>query len=375
MLIGWDGADWKYLMPLIDKGLMPSLKKLIEGGCMGRLATLDPPLSPTLWTSIATGKRPYQHGIHGFTEPDPSGEGIRPVYITNRKCKAIWNILTQHKLKTHVVGWWPSHPAEPINGVMISNLYQRASGGLNDPWPMLNGTVHPKEKSDLFAKLRVHPHELTGNHIQPFVEKLAEIDQSQDPRLMTIAKTLADCSTIHSATTYIMDNEEWDFMAVYFDAIDHFCHGFMKYHPPRRSHIPIRDFELYKNVVNSACRFHDMMLGRIMEMVDEDTTIMLVSDHGFHPDHNRPTTIPNQPAGPAIEHSPYGIIVANGPGIKKDDTIFGASLLDITPTLLTLYGLPVAEDMDGKVLINLFENPPEIKTIKSWENITPPQQL
>lgn len=370
LLIGWDGADWKYLMPLIDQGLMPNLKKLIEGGSMGKLATLDPPLSPTLWTSIATGKRPYKHGIHGFTEPDPSGEGIRPMYITNRKCKAIWNIMTQHKKKSHVVGWWPSHPAEPINGTMVSNLYQRASGGLNDPWPMLKGTVHPPEKSELFAKLRVHPEELTSNHVQPFVKKFADIDQTQDKSLGQIAKVIADCSTIHSAATYIMENEEWDLMAVYYDAIDHFCHGFMKYHPPRRSHISMRNYDLYKDVVNAGCRYHDMMLGRMMDMVDEDTTIILVSDHGFHPDHNRPKAIPKEPAGPAVEHSPYGIIVMNGPNIKKDDIIFGASLLDITPTLLAHYGMPVAEDMDGKVLVNVFENPPEIKTIKSWENIT-----
>lgn len=372
LLIGWDGADWKYLMPLVDKGLMPNLKKLIEGGSMGRLATLDPPLSPTLWTSISTGKRPYKHGIHGFTEPDPSGEGIRPIYITNRKCKAIWNILTQHQLKTHVVGWWPSHPAEPINGTMVSNLYQRATGGLNDPWPMLKGTVHPAEQSYLFAKLRVHPHELTGNHIQPFVEKAEQIDQTQDKRLMSIAKIIADCSSIHSAATYIMENEEWDFMAVYYDAIDHFCHGFMKYHPPRRPHIPMRDYELFHDVVNSGCRYHDMMLGRLMQLAGEDTTIILISDHGFHPDHNRPTTIPKEPAGPAIEHSPYGIIVMNGPGIKKDSSIFGASLLDITPTLLSLYDMPVAEDMDGKVLLQAFEHTPEITSIKSWENINPP---
>lgn len=372
LLIGWDGADWKYLMPLVDKGLMPNLKKLIEGGCMGKLATLDPPLSPTLWTSIATGKRPYQHGIHGFTEPDPSGDGIRPMYITNRKCKAIWNILTQHKMKTHVVGWWPSHPAEPINGIMVSNLYQRASAGLNEPWPMLKGTVHPADKSELFAKLRVHPLELTGNHLQPFVEKMNQVDQTEDKRLMSIAKIIADCSSIHSAATYILDNEEWDFVGVYYDAIDHFCHGFMRYHPPRRTHIPMKDYDLYKEVVNSGCRYHDMMLGRMMEVVDEETTIVLISDHGFHPDHNRPKYIPKEPAGPAIEHSPYGVIIVNGPGIKKDDLIIGASLLDITPTLLALYDLPVAEDMDGKVLINIFEDTPEIKIVKSWENINPP---
>lgn len=369
LLIGWDAADWKFLNPLIDAGMMPTLKSLIEGGAMGRLATLDPPLSPTLWTSIATGKRPYKHGIHGFTEPDPSGEGIRPIYSTNRKVKAIWNILTQHNLKTHVVGWWPSHPAEPINGTMISNFYQRANGNLDEPWEMAKGTVHPPEKAELFKALRVHPQELTGAHLQPFIPDLAKIDTSSDPRPYSAAKILADCSTIHAAATYILENEEWDFMAVYYDAIDHFCHGFMKYHPPHRPHISLQDFERYKEVVNSGCRYHDMMLDRLLQLAGEDTTVMLVSDHGFHPDHNRPVALPNEPAAPALEHSPYGIIVMKGPGIKKDELIFGASLLDITPTLLHLYGLPIAEDMDGKVLVQALEDASEIKTLKSWENI------
>ena len=348
---------------------MPNLEKLIDGGVMGRLATLDPPLSPTLWTSIATGKRPYKHGIHGFTEPDPSGDGIRPIYSTNRQTKALWNILTQRGLRTHVVGWWPSHPAEPINGTMISNLYQRAPGNLGDPWPVLRGTVHPAEQTDLFARLRIHPQELTGNHLEPFVPRLAEIDQRTDRRLYSIAKNLADCSTIHAAATYVMDHEEWDFMAVYYDAIDHFCHGFMKYHPPRRPHIPVRDYELYKGVVEAGCRYHDMMLGAMLDEIDDDTTVMLISDHGFHPDHNRPVRIPNEPAGPAVEHSPYGIFVLKGPGIKQDDTVFGASLLDVAPTVLTLFGLPVGEDMDGKVLTSVFEQSPEVQHLKSWENI------
>lgn len=369
LLIGWDAADWKFLNPLIDQGLMPNLEKLINGGVMGRLATLDPPLSPTLWTSIATGKRPYKHGIHGFTEPDPSGEGIRPINITSRKVKAIWNILTQQGMKTNVVGWWPSHPAEPVNGIYISDFYHRSKGRITDPWPMLKGTVHPAEMSELFSKLRIHPEELTGSHILPFIPNADNVDQNRDRRVYSVAKIIAECSTIHSAATYIMEQTEWDFMGVYYDAIDHFGHGFMKYNPPYRAHIPKADYEMYKGVVSAGCRYHDMMLGRLLELAGEDTTVILISDHGFHPDHNRPTAIPKEPAGPAVEHSPYGIIVMNGPGIKKDDTIFGASLLDITPTLLTLFGLPVAEDMDGKVLVHAFAEMPEIETIKSWENI------
>ena len=71
LLVGWDAADWKVISPLVDLGLMPHVGRLVETGVMGNLATLQPAISPMLWTSIATGKRPYKHGIHGFSEPDP----------------------------------------------------------------------------------------------------------------------------------------------------------------------------------------------------------------------------------------------------------------------------------------------------------------
>lgn len=68
LLIGWDAADWKVIRPLLDAGQMPNLGRLITGGVHGNVATIYPVLSPMLWTSIATGKRAYKHGIHGFSE-------------------------------------------------------------------------------------------------------------------------------------------------------------------------------------------------------------------------------------------------------------------------------------------------------------------
>ena len=369
LVIGWDAADWKFLNPLIDQGLMPNLEKLINEGVSGRLSTIDPPLSPTLWTSIATGKRPYKHGIHGFTEPRPDGKGLRPMNITSRKCKAIWNILTQHNLKTHVVGWWPSHPAEPINGVMVSNLYQNSKNTSYDNWPMLDGTVHPPEKAELFKEIRVHKQEITSNHIDPLIPLFSTINQQEDKRPGMLAGTISECASIHNAATYILDNEDWDFVGVYYDGIDHFCHGFMKYHSPKRPHISQKDFDLYQEVINGACRYHDMMLGRLLDLAGEDCNVMLISDHGFHPDHNRPIKVPKIPMGPAVEHSPYGVIVMRGPDIKKDEMIHGASLLDITPTILQWYDLPVGKDMDGKVLVNAFKENPEVKYIESWEQV------
>lgn len=369
LLIGWDAADWKVINPLLDAGKMPALNKFINEGVMGNIATLEPVLSPMLWTSIATGKYADKHGILGFTEPDPTTGGVRAVSGTSRKVKALWNMFTQVGLKSNVIGWWPSHPAEPINGVCVSNHYQRASRPIDQPWPMMRGTVHPKNLQEEFAALRIHPGELTEAHVKPFIPKLAEIDQEEDKRLEMFMKILADTATIQSAATWTMENTEWDFMGVYFDGIDHFSHGFMKYHPPKLPIISPKDFEIYKDVVQGGYIFHDMMLERLLELAGEDTTVILVSDHGFHSDHLRPLALPKEPAGPAYEHRPYGIFCMKGPNIKKDELIYGATLLDVAPTVLTMMGLPVGEDMDGKPLIQAFEKPVQITKIPSWEAV------
>lgn len=369
LVIGWDAADWKIIHPLLDAGQLPALEKLINRGSMGKLATLDPPLSPILWTSIATGKTADKHGVLNFTEPNTESGDIQPVTVQSRKVKAIWNILTQAGFKTNLVGWWPSHPAEPINGISVSNFYQRPVGKIEEAWPLPPNAIHPKELEPIFEELRVHPGEINASLMRPFVPELEKTDQSVDKSLHTLASLIASCSTIQSAATWIMENSDWDFMGVYFDSIDHFCHGFMKYHPPQMDGIPDHYFELYKDVVNSAYRFQDMMLERLIQLAGEDTTILLLSDHGFHSDHLRPKRLPQEPAAPALEHSPYGILCMAGKNIRPDETIYGANLLDIAPTILSLFDLPIGNDMDGKPLLSAFIDPPKLSYIDSWENV------
>lgn len=369
LLIGWDAADWKVITPLMDEGKMPNLQNLVERGVMGNISTLYPVLSPMLWTTIATGKRPFKHGIFGFSEPTQQGDGIQPVTNLSRKTRALWNIANLNEKKANVIGWWPSHPAEPIDGVMISNHFQQIAGNHDDPWPMRPGTVYPSELAEKVAPYRIHPQELSAAHIGPFVPQFGTIDQEKDKRLETIAKILAECSSVHAAATAVMQLEPWDLMAVYYDAIDHFGHAFMRYHPPKMEEVSDEDFELYKGVVESGYRYHDMMLGTLMALAEEDTTLILCSDHGFHPDHLRPSSIPAEPAGPAVQHRDHGILVMAGPGIKQDERIYGASLLDITPTVLHAMGLPVGKDMDGRPLVNAFEDNREVQWIDSWDDV------
>jgi hypothetical protein len=100
----------------------------------------------------------------------------------------------------------------------------------------------------------------------------------------------------------------------------------------------------------------------LIEKAGPDTTILLCSDHGFHPDHLRPAGLPDEPAGPAAEHRHHSIIA-------RDTPICGSSLLDICPTVLALYGLPAGLDMDGKPLIQAFDRPVEVYYIDSWDSV------
>jgi hypothetical protein len=372
LLAGWDAADWKIIRPLLEAGKMPHIERLVSCGTSGQISTLHPPLSPMLWTSIATSKRPFKHGIHGFSEPAPDGSGVRPITNLSRKTKAVWNILSQNGLRGVVVGWWPSHPAEPINGVMVSDHYHRVRGPLQERWDLLAGAVYPTELAGKLAALRMHPDQLLPRMVEPFVPLAREIDQDRDRRLAVLLRTLAEAMSVQAAALWLLDQAQWDFFAVSFDSLDHFCHAFMRYHPPRQAWIGERDFELYHNVVSMAYQLQDEMLGALLQKAGEDTTVILLSDHGFHPDHLRPASIPDIPAGPAVEHRDFGIFAASGPGIRENELLHGASVLDAAPTILTLLGLPVGDDMDGRVLSEVFVEPPSLARIPSWDEIPGP---
>lgn len=369
LLIGWDAADWKIISPLLDKGQMPALKRMIENGVMGNIATLDPPLSPMLWTSIATGMTADKHGILGFAEPDPATGKIRPATVTSRKVKAVWNILMQEGYKTHTVGWWPGHPAEPLNGISVSNFFVPGKDKPGSETMLPDFAVHPESLREKLLTYRVDPNELTAAHLLPFVPNAAKIDQEKDFGLASIATLIAKGASYHAVATWILENQEWDFLALYLNEIDVFCHTFLKFAPPKRENVTDELYENYNGVVDAAYRFHDMMLERILELAGEDTTVILLSDHGFYSGEQRKMNLPEDPAGPAFEHAPYGIFCMKGPGIKKDERIYGATLLDIAPTILSVFGLPAGKDMPGRVLQDAFENPATVERIPSWENV------
>jgi len=376
LVIGWDAADWKVIEPLMAAGAMPALEKFVRAGSAGNIATLEPCLSPILWTSIATGKAPWRHGVRGFVEPRPDRRGLRPAGSASRSCKALWNIASQAGKRVHCAGWFASHPAECLRGVCVSDQFAPApAGSAPDNWPPAAGSVQPESQAAILAEFRWHPAENTAADLQPFLHDAARLDQTdpaQQRRLTFLSRTLAQCASVHAAATWLMEHEPWDLMMVYYEAIDQAGHEFMPFHPPHMPGVNARDYHHWHPAIEGMYRFHDLMLARLMELAGDDTVVLLVSDHGFVSGAQRPGSVANDPRTQAQWHRPLGIVALHGPGIAAGERIYGASLLDIAPTVLHALGLPCGGDMDGKVLAAAFAEPVNLQTIPSWETEGPP---
>lgn len=367
LVIGWDAADWGMLDPLIAAGKMPALQRLLNDGVRGNLATIRPVLSPMLWNSMATGKRADKHGITGFVEPMPDATGIRPVASTSRTCKAAWNILSQNGMQSVVINWFASHPAEPIKGKVVTDRYEHAATIPIAERQVPEGAFHPPELAGALWDLVVSPEMLDGDALAPFLKNGSKIDQDADDRVAKLAHLVSKTSTVHAAACHSARDPEWDLMAVYYGAIDQFGHYFMPYHPPAMKGIAPKDAETYGGVMEACYRFHDMMLASLLQYAGPDTTVMLVSDHGFHHAEGRPST--DGMDNPVGWHRPFGVACMSGPGIQNGKTLHGGTILDVTPTILTALGIPVGMDMDGRAWAEVFAEPEPVEKIMSWEMI------
>ena len=121
MVLGIDGVDPQVVDLLMAEDKLPNFAKLRQEGAYGRLISSKPLLSPIIWTTIATGKSPLEHGIgHFVAVNEKTGEEL-PVTSQMRRVKAIWNVFSDAARDVAVVGWWATWPAETVRGTMVSD--------------------------------------------------------------------------------------------------------------------------------------------------------------------------------------------------------------------------------------------------------------
>lgn len=386
-LLGLDGADWQVIDPLIERGELPNLARLKAGGAWGNIKSMTPMLSPLLWTSVATGVSPDRHGIIDFLVRDESTGKQVPVSSHRRKVKALWNIYSDAGRESAFIAWWASWPAEEVLGHLVSDRVAYSLFGYESSAADLQGATYPPSYFEHIRPRLTDDSDITLEELQRF----APIDQAmfKDQRAQLssertairlpvnqLAKILSSSRSYQTIALDILSRGQPDLFALYYQGIDEIGHRFAHYMPPKMEMVSDEEFQLYRGVVEEYYRYQDRQLGQVLDKLAPDTTVIVLSDHGFENGSSRPKDAPPYiEERPGMWHRRYGIVIFSGPDIRPGrlDT---TSLLDIAPTILYLAGLPVAQDMEGRVvreaITGRFLDEHPRRTLASYERIGQP---
>jgi tetratricopeptide (TPR) repeat protein len=365
IIIGSDAFDWQIYDQVSKVVELPNIERLRREGATGDLTSMEPLLSPMIWTTMATGVEPQVHGIIDFLMKDEStGEDV-PITSTMRRVPALWNILTRFGLPSGFIGWLGSYPAEPVAGFAVSD---RIVFHTFDPrWQ--EGTAE-KHGFDDVAGL-TYPEDLI-HEIEPFITDYKDVAYEMLRRYVDVApeevaaqaRTFDQLDPIRNLKLIIAANTTYeniarhtyqtrapDLLAVYLDLVDTVCHLFIKHMDPPARDVSDEDARRYGRAVVAAYAHTDSIIGEWLNLVDRETTLIMMSDHGFKSGAIRPAGPSAIGGGQAIKwHRLAGSIGLYGNHIKRGAQITDASVLDVTPTVLRLLGLPTAEDMPGRIL-------------------------
>lgn len=249
IVIGLDGAPYSLIQKLIQQGICPNLSRLVAMGSLREMKSTHPAVSSVAWTSFATGVNPAKHGIFGFMDRIPHTYDVYYPNSSHVMSKTIWSILRNYGKRSIVINVPSTYPASEINGILIAGFVAIDLARATFPRsivPLLNEIGY---KIDVETQL---------------------IHESKDKLLSDLFLTLEKrIRTI----LHFMKNEVFDLFVGIFTETDRLHHFFWKYlEEPDSKYSPLF-FDYYKTI--------DAAIGKIMENIDNNTTLILLSDHGF----------------------------------------------------------------------------------------------
>jgi hypothetical protein len=387
VLFALDGASWRLVSPLLEEGRLPTLARLLARGAHAELGTLEPTVSPAIWTTIATGMLPARHGILGF-EGVPGATMETLPNSRMRRTKAWWNVLSGMGVSTGTIGWWASWPADSLapGSFLVSDRvpYTRMEAAVGHAG-LAPDDVFPPELLAELAALVERPNEISPEA----VEKFLGMSRGEMDALLAMeyrmGSFLPEFKFVHQSdrstwkiASHALARHPVDCAAVYFTGIDTVSHLFWHFTFPEEfpdHSISMEDRRRFGRVIPLYYEMVDDLMGRTLESIGGDPTVIVVSDHGFGGTGRLPWSGGHGSITPGAPIAPPGVLVMAGPGVAPAGRLAKAHVLDIAPTVLHLMGLPAAADMLGRVLVDALV--PEIRAepprIPSWEPVGGPR--
>jgi len=252
LFFGIDGAPFDLVMKWVAEGKLPNIRKLLEKSAFGELRSeLD--ITPPAWSSIYTGKNAGKHGIFDFMHHKAGTYDFRPASSADRDSLDMWQILSASGVKVGVVNAPLTFPPRAVNGFLISGFLTPGEevnyaypAGLKEEIKKVSSGFHPSSANELTLNL------------------------NKDSYVEDIGKELLHLSEV---SKYLIRKDEYDFFAVFISETDHVQHWFWE---SMRKKAP----DKYSNVILNTYIKTDEIVGDLVKAVDDQTTVVLVSDHG-----------------------------------------------------------------------------------------------
>ena len=261
-VLGLDGATFDLIKPWAEQGSLPNFARLMEQGCHGSLESVIPPLTTPAWASFMTGKKPGKHGIFDFAERKQGSYDIEWVTSRSRKGQSLWNIVSSYGKDVVVINIPNNYPLEPVNGCMVA--WMDAPG-------TKEGYTYPPE---LASEIKQN----VGDYI------ITILDWKENEDLATFRSNLHRMIDKRAELTfYLMENKPWDLFTVLFSATDIVQHCFWSHMDPSHRLHSASDAERFGNTIKEIYCHIDEILGEIQSCLDEDTVLIVMSDHGAGP--------------------------------------------------------------------------------------------
>jgi len=245
---------------------LPNIKKIMAQGCYAKLNSTIPPLSGTAWTSIVTGRSPADTSIFEYVyRKNFSYNDVRVISSHNLKQKTIWEILSEQGIKTASCFVPLTWPIKPFDGCLIS--------GFMTPPGESTEYAYPKELKEELKKV-------LGGNLLIDVPNFRELTKGE------IIEQVYRVSQMHvDAIKYILQNYEWELFLGIVNGSDRLNHSFWRYCDPE--HRKYESGSKFKGILKNYYKYLDGKLGELIEMLDEDTKIVVLSDHGIVRLHTR----------------------------------------------------------------------------------------
>jgi predicted AlkP superfamily phosphohydrolase/phosphomutase len=379
VLVGVDGLGPEMLRQAVAGGDAPALERLMRRGAWGPLGTIEPTEGPPLWATLATGTLPHAHGVKSFasyrlpgrtTSVDllPKGAFVTllerfgfvdrvPVGPGSRRRPAVWNALDAFGQGAGLVRMWGTHPPERLRGFVLSPYFHVLRG---DPQRAAS-TLHPPDLGPEVRARAVDAADVDPALLAEFVDLGGSGREDELPwRRELVDRALAPDLTYSRAGAMLRLAYDPPFYALLFHGLDAAGHVFMRFSRPEAfGDVTPEQARRYGHVLPRYLGWVSQQVAELAQALGPDDVLVVVSTYGMEPVPfwrrlaSLALGLPDQAGTHA--GAPDGVLLLAGAGIRPGALVDGASILDLAPTLLYLMGLPVARDMEGRVLLEVVD--------------------